>query len=191
MSRLPTRTQGRPQPQPQPALQSLTQNSHMGATLKNDGRQKKRKCVRPSGRLSEGWSQQIEQTAYTDPRTAPTSASTCSPEPYTELTYGSNAKERWKTKKKKVCAAFGQVVRGMVIDGKPPAKHAQPEKMACGKTSGKSMSQLLRKPKPMRHTAEKRTPEQNSSLELRSPLVTLRTRTNELVSLFLRSVPSQ
>ncbi len=58
--------------------------------------------------------QQIEQTAYTDPRTAPTSASTCSPEPHTELTYGSNAKERWKTKKKKVCAAFGQVVRGMI-----------------------------------------------------------------------------
>lgn len=79
----------------------------------------------------------------------------------------------------------------MVIDGEPLAKHAQPEKMACGKTSGKSTSQLLRKPKPRRPTAEKHTPEQNSSLELRGPLVKLRTRTNISVSTFLRNVPSQ
>lgn len=77
----------------------------------------------------------------------------------------------------------------MVIDGKPPAKHAQPEKMACGKTSGKSMSQLLRKKtKPRRHSTE---PEQNSSVELRGPLITFRTRTNKSASTFLRNVPSQ
>lgn len=88
--------------------------------------------------------QQIERAANMDPKTAQTSASTCSPEPHTALTNETNAKERRKTKKKNVCA-FRRVEWGMVIDGKPPAKHAQPEKMACGKTSGKSMSQLRRK----------------------------------------------